>query len=237
MHACIQVGDSPINIFNHTLNSMAPNKFTVLAADSEPLSRQGMVAAINNHPQLRVCAEAASLGEVRDLCLAHQPDVLVLDPAQGDGFALIKDLPRWSPRVKTVVLTRLEDASSVQRAFQAGACGYVTRRDPAAELINAVLAALEGERLLGSRAQRILLGQIARGAVQMDQDELARLSQREIDVFRRIGSGQGTREIAEDLGMSVKTVETHRQRIKEKLGLTSGAELLRRAVLSQQPDV
>ena len=81
----------------------------------------------------------------------------------------------------------------------------------------------------------MLLGELARGAVQMEQGELARLSQRELDVFRRIGAGLATRLIAEDLHMSVKTVETHRQRIKEKLGLASGTELLRRAVMMQQP--
>ena len=84
---------------------------------------------------------------------------------------------------------------------------------------------------MGPRAQRILLGELARGGVQMEQSELTRLTHRERDVFRRIGAGQATRLIAEELHMSVKTVETHRQRIKEKLGLSSGSELLRRAVL------
>ncbi len=210
-------------------------KCNVLAVDAEPLARLGLVHLINAHPSLRVCAEAESIAQARELCALHQPAVLVLDPAQEDGFALIRDLPRWSPQTRVVVLTGLEDAGSVQRAFLAGACGYVTRRDPVASLIEAILGALSGDRLLAPRAQRVLLGEMARGSLHVDQGELERLSPREVDVFRRIGAGHPTRGIAEELHMSVKTVETHRQRIKEKLGLANGAELQRRAVLFYSP--
>lgn len=156
-----------------------------------------------------------------------------MDPAQGDGFALMRELPRWSAQTRVVVLTRLADAASVQRAFQAGARGFVTRCDPASWLLDAVLGALRGELVMGPRAQRTLLGELARGSVRLEDGELARLSHRELDVFRKIGAGHGTRVIAEELHVSVKTVETHRHRIKEKLGLASGAELMRRAVLLQ----
>ncbi len=208
-----------------------PRKCSVLAADAEPLARRGLVSLINEHAPWQVCAEAESMAQARELCALHRPDVLVLDPAQGDGFTLIRDLPRWSGQTRVVVLTRLADAVSVQRAFQAGACGFITRCDPVPALLSALEGALRGERYMGPRAQRTLLGELARGSVQMDQGELRRLSQRELDVFQRIGAGLATRVIAEDLHMSVKTVESHRQRIKEKLGLASGAELMHRAVL------
>ena len=206
-------------------------KSNVLVADAEPLARRGLVSLLNDCPRLNVCAEAERSSVARELCARLRPAVLVMDPAQEDGFALIKDLPRLSVNTRVVVLTALEDATSVQRAFQLGARGYLTRRDPVAAVLSAVLGALEGERQIGPRAQRILLGELARGGVHVEQDELARLTHRERDVFRRIGSGQATRFIAEDLHMSVKTVETHRLRIKEKLGLRSGSELLQRAVL------
>lgn len=206
-------------------------KSSVLLADAEPLARRGAVAALNEHRRLHVCAEADGPAQARDLCVRHRPRVLVLDPAQGDGWTLLKDLPRWSAGTRAVVLTALEDAGNVQRAFQAGALGYVSRLDAAPALVAAVLAALEAERHLGPRAERALLGGVARGVVQVGADALARLSQRERDIFRRIGEGKLTRVIAEELHVSMKTVETHRQHIREKLGLATGLELTRRAVL------
>lgn len=208
-----------------------PRKADVLVADPEPVARNGLIHLINSHPELRVCAEAETLPLTRELCSKHKPAVLVLDPAMSDGFTFIKDLPRWSRGTRVVVFTGLNDMLSVQRAFKAGACGYITRHDSVASLMAAIGGALVGERHLGPRVQRILLGDLARGSMQMDQGELSLLSHREMDVFRLLGSGRGTRGVAEELRVSVKTVETHRQRIKQKLGLVSGAELLRRAVL------
>ena len=206
-------------------------KSSVMVADAEPLARRGLVDLLQENSQLEVCAEVECLGEVRELCARLRPAVLVMDPAQEDGFTLIKDLPRWSTGTRVVVLTSLEDSESVQRAFQLGVYAYLTRRDALVAVLNAIVGAVAGEQNLGPRAQRILLGELARGGVQLQPSELARLTHRERDVFRRIGAGQATRMIAEELRMSVKTVETHRHRIKEKLGVTSGAELLRRAVL------
>lgn len=206
-------------------------KSSVLVADAEPLARRGLVNLLKESGKLEVCAEAECIGMARDLCVLHRPAVLVIDPAQDDGFALIKELRHGSEGTRVVVLTALEDAASMQRAFRMGALGYLSRRDPVAAVLSTILSVLVGERHLGPRAQRVLLGELARGSVQMEQDELARLSHRERDVFRKIGAGQPTRLIAEELHLSVKTVETHRQRIKEKLGLASGSELLRRAVL------
>ncbi len=203
----------------------------MLVVDAEPLARHGLVDVLQRQPDLQIGAEAGSIAEARDLSARLQPQVLVLDPAQEDGFAFIKELPRWSAQTRVVALTRLEDAESVQRAFQCGVHGYVTRRDPAAAVVSAVLGALKEERYLGPRAQRALLGELARGSVHVEENELTRLSHRERDVFSRIGAGHATRTIAEELHVSVKTVETHRQRIREKLGLASGSELIRRAVL------
>ncbi len=207
-------------------------KSSVLVADAEPLARRGLVHLLTECGKLEVCAETDRIGAARDLCVLYRPAVLVMDPAHDDGFSLIKDLAQWSRGTRIVVLTALEDAASMQRAFQHGACSYLTRRDPLPAVLGAILAAVAGERQLGPRAQRVLLGELARGGVQMEHGEMARLTPRQRDVFRTIGAGQATRLIAEELHMSVKTVETHRQRIKEKLGLASGAELLRHAMLS-----
>lgn len=208
-----------------------PKKADVLIADAEPVARCGLVSLINSHPRLRVCAEAETLALARELCSKHKPAVLVLDPAMGDGFALIKDLPRWSRETRVVVFTGMNDALAVQRAFKVGACAFVTRRDPVSALMNAVVGALSGERHVGPHVEHLLLENLASGSVELHGHEMSALSNRELQVFRLLGSGLGTRAVATELGVSVKTVETHRQRMKEKLQVANGTELQRRAVL------
>jgi DNA-binding NarL/FixJ family response regulator len=206
-------------------------KASVLVVDPEPVARCGLVQLINSHPELRVCGEAETVGQTRDFCAHLKPEVLVFDPALTDGFSLVKELRRWSARTHVVVFTALEDAISVQRAFKAGVCGYVTRRDPVEALMTAILDARSGGRHVGPRVEHLLLEKLATGSVEMRENEIASLSDRELQVFRLVGIGSNTRAIAEELHLSVKTVETHRYRIREKLHLGDSAELQRRAVL------
>lgn len=208
-----------------------PKKSTVLIADAEAVARCGLVHLVNSHKELRVCGEADGLPGARELCTRLKPDIVVVDPAMGDGFAFIRDVRRWSVRAQVVAVTGLEDALSVQRAFQAGVCGYVTRRDPVAAVMAAIVGAVRGERHVGPRVEHVLLEQLAHGGVEMSGVAEAVLSNRELEIFHLIGRGLGTRAVAEELRVTVKTVETHRQRIKEKLGIASGTDLARRAAL------
>ena len=208
-----------------------PQKANVLVVDAQPVMRHGLVDLINSHRKLRVCAEAEAAPAARELCARHRPELAVLDLGLSDGFALLKDFQRWAPGIRIVAFTALDDALSVQRALQAGAQGYVTRLDPAAELLTALEHALDGHRHVGPRVAHLLLDRLACGSVEMRGNAEAALSDRELQVFHAIGRGMGTRAIAEDLRVSVKTVETHRQRIKEKLHLRDGCDLQKRAVL------
>jgi DNA-binding NarL/FixJ family response regulator len=210
-------------------------KFDVLVADAQPLARAGLVHAINSHPHLKVCAETGCGIMARDLCTRMSPAVLVLDPALGQGLAMVRDLTRFSAATRVVIVTGDADAMSVQRAFKSGACGYVTRLDPVPAVLTAIAGAAKGQRHIGPCAEQILLGSLACGGMECRGSEVSALSEREFQIFRLIGAGHGTRAMAEELRLSVKTVETHRQRIKEKLGLATGAELQRRAVLFQIP--
>lgn len=206
-------------------------KLKVLIVDAQPVTRRGLSHLINTTDRLRVCAEAESAPQARELCLRHGPDLAVLDLALDDGFALLKEFPRWSPGIRLVAFTALEDALTVQRAFKGGALGYVTRLDPEAELLLAIDSASHGLRHAAPRVAHLLLDRLACGSVEICGCEEAALSDRELQIFRAIGRGLGTRTIAEELHVSVKTVETHRQRIKEKLHLRDGCELQKRAVL------
>ena len=207
-------------------------KVNVLVVDAEPVARYGLVRLVNEHPALRVAGEADNLGTARELALRLKPEVVVLDPAMGDGLHFVKELTRCSVRSQVVAFTSLEDAVSVQRAFKAGVCSYITRRDSVVVLLAAIVGAVVGARHVGPRVERVLLDQLASGAVQFSEDQTSTLSPRERQVFQMLGAGKSARVIAGDLGVSAKTIETHRQRIKQKLHIENGAELHRRAFLA-----
>ena len=208
-------------------------KTSVLLVDAEPVMRCGLLHLINSHGGLHVCAEAATLPAARAACEKWKPDVVVLDVAMGggEGFALVKELPRWNPKVAVVAFTALEDAASVQRALRAGVCGYVSRRDPAVALVVAILGALAGDRHVGPRVEHVLLESLAISRVSMAADELAGLSERERQVFALLGRGLKAGAVAVEMRLSVKTVETHQKHIREKLRLRDGAEVQRRATI------
>ena len=210
-----------------------PRKANVLLVDAEPVMRCGLLHLINSHAALQVCGEAETLPAARAACERWKPEVVVLDVAMGggEGFALVKELPRWNAALRVVAFTGLEDAGSVQRALRAGVSGYVTRRDPVAALLGAITGALAGERHVGPRAERALLETLACGRVQMEADELAPLSERERQVFHLLGGGLKAGAVAAEMRVSVKTVETHQKRIREKLHLRDGAELQRQATI------
>ncbi len=159
--------------------------------------------------------------------------VVVLDVALGDGVGFIREVKRFAPQGRVVVFTARADALSVTRAFKAGAMGYVTRRDSVVALMGAVLGALDGERHFAPCVERLLVEQLACGGVEVRGRAESALSDRELQVFRLLGQGLRARAVSAELRVSVKTVETHVQRIKVKLGVANGAELQRRAVLFQ----
>ena len=205
-------------------------KANVLVVDAEPVARHGLVNLINAHVALRVTGEADNLGVARELALRLKPEVVVLDPSMGDGLHFVKELARHNVRV--VAFTSLDDAGSLERAFRAGIWSYVTRRDSIAAVLQVIAGAVLGERHVGPRIEHLLLDRLASGRVQFGEDDTAALSDRERQVYLMLGAGKSVRIIAGELGLSVKTIETHRQRIKGKLRLKNGAELQERALLS-----
>jgi DNA-binding NarL/FixJ family response regulator len=202
-------------------------KAKVLIVDSEPVARFGLLWLIGAHKQLQVCAQAETPALAREACVKHRPDIVVVDAAMcgGEGFALLAELPRWCKNSRAIVFTALEDVISVQRALQSGAFGYVTKRDPMLEVIEAILRALSGKRHLGPRAEDHFLNQVVQGEVEVRGMVESTLSGRELQVFRLLGNGHRTRDIADELNVSVKTVESHIGRIKAKMDVKSNAQL------------
>jgi len=203
----------------------------VLVVDGNPLMRFAMLSVINLHPLLRVCEEAGDSRAARELYSRERPNLVVLDIAlpNVDGIELLRDFTRFEPNCRYVVVSQICDAGIVQRAFKAGAHAYVSKSDEAAELLCALEAVITNRTYLGKRISRAMQANVSQVSSSRIARLLGSLSDRELHIFHRIGSGQGTTIIAQELGLSVKTVETHKAHIKDKLHLVDAAQLRRAA--------
>jgi DNA-binding NarL/FixJ family response regulator len=193
--------------------------------------RFGLTTLIQSNPHFRVVGDTGEAPLARQLFAEAKPDLVVLSLSlrRGDGISLLKDFRRLRPASCALVVTARQDSLSVQRSFKAGARGYVVMEDEISEVSSALERVAAGELYASGTVARGLLQMLASGAVELRRDHCGQLSDRELEVFRLIGSGFGTSRVATELQLSVKTIETHRQRIKQKLGLTNSTELTRRA--------
>jgi DNA-binding NarL/FixJ family response regulator len=199
----------------------------VLIVDDHPVVRHGIKLMINAEPDLTIVGEAQSEQEARRLVRELQPDVVLLDLSlgQGDGFNIVRDVHAHYPDIRILVLSMHDETIYAERLLGQGASGYIMKQAAAEQLITALRTVLRGERFLSDGVKRTLGDR--RGD---DPDPGSRLSARELQVISLIGQGYGTREIADRLSLSVKTVETHRLAIKRKLALDTNAQLVQYAI-------
>ena len=203
----------------------------LLLVDDHPLLRKGLALTLDAEPDFEVVGQAADAEEALDAAPRLKPDVVLVDlslPGMG-GLELIKHLAAVLPEAKTLVVSRHDESLYADRAIRAGARGYVSKLQAGEKIVEAVRAVLRGGLYLSDEVKdRMLLGAAA-GRDPM-ASPLDQLSDRELEVFEMTGKGVETRDIAERLHLSVKTVESYRARIKAKLGLSSATELLQHAV-------
>jgi DNA-binding NarL/FixJ family response regulator len=210
---------------------ISPKTLSVLVVHHAPVTRFGLTTLLKSSRGFKVVGETSLAPVARRLFSEIQPDLVILGLTlqHGDGISLLRDFRKMNRAARTLVLTAREDALSVQRAFRAGACGYVVTQDETSEVLHALERIAAGELFASATVGRALLQMLARGLVETPRDRCAQLSDRELQVFRLIGSGLGTSRVAKELQLSIKTIETHREHIKQKLGVTNGTELTRRA--------
>jgi two-component system response regulator NreC len=197
------------------------SKTTVVIADDHTVVRQGLRMLIDNEEQMQVLAEAGTVPDAERLTRAHRPDVLVLDLNMPGGSGL-EAIPRLHDQTAIVVLTMQDDPAFARQALQAGARGFVLKEAADEELLEAIRIAAAGETYLNPR-----LGARLAAAPAGPPDDL---SERELEVLRLIALGHTNGEIAEQLFLSTRTVETHRAHIQQKLNRTTRAELVRYAL-------
>lgn len=203
----------------------------ILIVDDHPIVRRGLRQLIDAEDDLEVCGEAASAPEATEAVEASVPDLAIVDLSLGEtsGLELTKQLQARFPKLPVLILSLHDEAVYADRALQAGARGYVMKRASDERLIGAVRDVLRGRRVVSEAVEKRLAEQKAETS-QHEAPPVETLSDRELEVFTLIGQGFAPRHIADRLGVSVKTVETHRQRIRRKLGLESAAVLARYAV-------
>jgi DNA-binding NarL/FixJ family response regulator len=210
----------------------APSKKKVFVVDDHPIVRQGLALLINREADLTVCGEADGWPVALQAIAETKPDILMVDISLNgpDGLELLKNLRARDRDLPVLVLSMHDESIYAERALRAGANGYIMKQEATGKVIDAIRQILRGEVYLSDRLTSKMLQQFARGS-RLDKDSpIERLTDRELEVFRLIGEGHGTRQIADALHLSVKTVESYQAHIKEKLALRTSRELLQRAI-------
>ena len=204
----------------------------IFLVDDHPLVREWLTNLIHQQPDLVVCGEAETASQAFEAIARKQPDVAIVDISlQGSsGIELIKNIRMLRPAVAVIVLSMHDESLYAERALRAGAHGYIMKRETAKKVIAAIRQVLEGELYLSDRLRALFAEKFLRGNAPMASPSLSQLSDRELEVFQLLGQGYETRQIAETLHVSIKTVQAFCARIKEKLKLSSATELLREAI-------
>lgn len=215
-----------------TETSTATQKRSVLLIDDHAIVREGLAQLINQEVDLHVTAEAQSGAAALEQIERAMPDIAVVDISLEDrsGIELIKDMRSRNPNLAILALSMHDEALYAERALRAGAKGYIMKQEATEMVMTAIRKVLSGQVFVSDRMAARLLNQIVSTKPGEEDSPLSRLSDRELEIFTMIGRGMGTREIANRLYLSIKTVEAHREHIKEKLKLKSGTELMRMAV-------
>jgi DNA-binding NarL/FixJ family response regulator len=207
-------------------------KKTVFIVDDHPLLRQGLALLINQQHDLEVCGEAEEAQTAMQAISPKKPDILIVDISLNgpDGLDLLKNIRASYPDLPVLILSMHDEAIYAERALRARANGYIMKHEATEKVLVAIRRILNGEVYLSDRMANKMLQQYIGGSPAAIQSRISVLSDRELEVFCLIGEGRSTREIAEELHLSIKTVETYQAHIKGKLSLHSGRELIQHAI-------
>lgn len=208
-------------------------KHRIVLVEDHPIVRQGLAQLINLQPGLTVVGEADSAAKALELVRAHKPDLVLLDVSlpRMNGLELIKQLKVERPTLRMLVISMHDEALYAERALRAGARGYVMKKESSEKMLLAMQRVLKGEIYVSDRMKQRMLQHLVDNQVPAeDSSPLDHLSDRELEVFQMLGNGFATRQIAERLSLSIKTIESYRENLKLKLNVKSGAELVQHAI-------
>jgi DNA-binding NarL/FixJ family response regulator len=212
--------------------SVATKKSRVFVVDDHPIVRQGLALLINREADLIVCGEAEDAHTAVQAVATAKPDILVVDISLNgpDGLDLLKDVRTRYPELPVLILSMHDESIYAERALRAGAQGYIMKQEATEKVLVALRRILSHEIYVSERIANRMLQRYIGSPSAGSSSSIADLTDRELEVFRLIGEGHSTRQIAEELHISVKTVESYQAHIKEKLSLRSARELVQHAI-------
>ncbi|MGC3981827.1 MAG: response regulator transcription factor [Steroidobacteraceae bacterium] len=204
----------------------------IMIVDDHPIVRQGLRRLMEAEPDLEVCGEAETARDAKSLIRELKPDAVIVDVslAQGDGLELVKDARAHYPTLPLLVLSMHDEVIYAERMLSAGANGYIMKQAASDQFLVALRRVLEGGIYVSEGVGNSMIEKFAAGGAYTSANPVDSLSNRELQVLHMIGKGLSTRQTAEALNLSIKTVESHRQRIKRKLSLRTAAQLMQYAV-------
>ncbi len=207
-------------------------KTLILIVDDHPIVRQGLAELINQESDLMVCGQAEDSYEAIKAIRESEPDMAIIDITlkETSGLELIKDIHSQYPDLPVLALSMHDENLYAERSLRAGAMGYIMKHEATESVIVAIRRILNGEIYVSDRMAGRMVRKLVTGQTETSSSQVDSLSDRELEVFSLIGKGYGTRQISERLHLSVKTIETYRAHIKDKLNLADAAELLRYAI-------
>jgi DNA-binding NarL/FixJ family response regulator len=216
-----------LSIESRTVGS---GRVTIAIVDDHPLVREGLAARIAAQPDMEVCGEAADIESALELVVSLRPSLVIVDIAlrDGHGIDLIKRIVAAGVTTRMLVVSAYDESFFAERVLRAGALGYINKQELQGKVIEAMRTVLRGERYLSSAMAQRLIAQAIGSKVAQGGTEA--LTDRELQIFQLIGRGKSTRDIAQELNVSVHTIDSHREHIRAKLDLRNGTELIQRAV-------
>ena len=212
---------------------MKDGKYQLLIVDDHPMMRTGLVYLIANEPDLEVCCEAEGMAQALHQLEQELPDLAIIDLslADGSGLDLIDHIKARDETILMLVASMHDESLYAERALSAGASGYINKKEAPERMIEAIRKVLAGKIYLSeAMTERLINGLVKHDLDRLGQDITEQLTNRELTVFELIGEGKTTGEIARQLNLSVKTIETHQANIKKKFNLESAHELVRKAI-------
>ena len=211
---------------------MTETRKKILIVEDHPIFRWGLSELINQEPDLVVCGDATDVSGAWKAIERLKPDLIIADITleNSDGIDLTKAINRSSKTIPVLILSMHDQFLYAERALHAGARGYIMKQEAMEKVVTAIRQVLAGKIYLNEKVKDQILFNLAERPVGNARSPMERLTDRELEVFRMIGKGFSTREIASKLHLSIKTIGTYRERIKEKLNLKHANELVRHAV-------
>lgn len=203
-------------------------KASILVVDDHPIVRQGLADLLDSQSDFFCCASVGSIANAQEAVVTHKPDVVLLDLRLGqvDGLESIKTLKSRFENLRIVIISQFDESVYAERALRAGAMGYVMKDQATEEVLGAIRTALAGQVYLSRAMTNRFLQTNFTGKSAPRAASVEKLTDRELHVLQLLGIGMSTRKIAEQMHLSIKTIETYREHLKQKLGLSNSTELV-----------